>query len=110
MPYIKRNQNGEISSVSLTHQEGYQRCEEQDIEELDSYLERIEASEQNISGTDLPLVRVLEDLIDLLIDREVIRFTDLPEAAQQKLMNRRTLRTSLRAGLDLISDERDSVL
>ncbi|EKD97704.1 MAG: hypothetical protein ACD_23C00767G0001, partial [uncultured bacterium] len=33
-----------------------------------------------LSQTDTSLVRVLEDLIDVLITRGVIQFTDLPEA------------------------------
>ena len=39
------------------------------------------------------MVRVLEDLINLLIDNGVIRITDLPEAAQQKLLERGALRS-----------------
>ena len=38
------------------------------------------------------LVRVLEDLIDLLIARDVVRFTDFPDAAQEKLLERRSMR------------------
>lgn len=33
---------------------------------------------------DLDLIRVLEDLVDVLIERNVITFTDLPAAAQEK--------------------------
>ncbi len=36
---------------------------------------------------------MLEDLIDVLIAKKHIMFTDLPEAAQQKLIGRRGLRT-----------------
>ena len=38
--------------------------------------------EDPLADSDMRLVRVLEDVIDLLISRDVIRFTDLPQAAQ----------------------------
>ena len=39
-----------------------------------------------LSSSDAGLARVTEDLIELLIARGVIRFTDLPLAAQNKLL------------------------
>ena len=42
---------------------------------------------------DIDLVRVLEDVIDLLVARGVFRFTDLPESARAKLMFRKNLRS-----------------
>lgn len=55
-----------------------------------------------LSQTDTSLVRVLEDLIDVLITRGVIQFTDLPEAAQAKLLERRETRASLSNRLQLL--------
>ena len=46
-------------------------------------------------GSDLAMARVLEDLINLLIDQSVIRFTDLPSGAQAKLLSRQNTRASL---------------
>jgi hypothetical protein len=43
---------------------------------------------------------VLEDVIDVLITRGVIQFTDLPEAAQSKLLERRETRANLKDRLD----------
>jgi hypothetical protein len=53
---------------------------------------------------------VLEDIVDLLIERDVIRFTDLPEQAQAKLMERKSLRASMRSGLNLLGSADDSGL
>ena len=55
-----------------------------------------------LSQTDTSLVRVLEDLIDVLITRGVIQFTDLPEAAKAKLLERRETRASLDNRLQLL--------
>jgi hypothetical protein len=110
MPFIKRDTQGRIRSVSLERQEGYTECAERDIPELDTYLQLIDEAKTEISGTDKPLVRVIEDLIDLLVKRDVIRFTDLPQPAQNKLMTRRRLRTEMKPGLDLLDDSEDSTL
>jgi hypothetical protein len=58
-----------------------------------------------LSETDADLVRVLEDLIDVLITRGVIQFTDLPEAAQAKLLERRQTRATLTHRLELLPDD-----
>ena len=42
--------------------------------------------------SDLAMARVLEDLIDLLIDKGVVMFSDFPEAARRKLLERHGLR------------------
>ncbi|MBX9818445.1 MAG: hypothetical protein K2X79_10485 [Burkholderiaceae bacterium] len=56
---------------------------------------------------DAEFVRVLEDLIDTLIMKNVIRHTDLPEAAQRKLMLRKGLRNRMQGALNLLgSDDR----
>jgi hypothetical protein len=52
-------------------------------------------------------VRVLEDLIDTLMAKNVIRHTDLPEAAQRKLVLRKGLRNRMQDALNLFGrDER----
>jgi hypothetical protein len=48
--------------------------------------------QQRLEQSDLQMARVMEDVINLLIDKSVIRFTDLPVAAQQKLLSRREVR------------------
>ena len=63
-----------------------------------------------LTASDLRLVRVLEDIVDLLIERDVIRFTDLPEQAQEKLMERKSLRASMRTGLDLLGGADDALI
>lgn len=64
-----------------------------------------------LSQSDTSLVRVLEDLIDVLINRGVIQFTDLPEAAQAKLLERRETRASLTNRLQLLpTDPNDDLM
>ena len=51
-----------------------------------------------VAATDNDFVRVSEDLIDTLIEKEVIALSDLPEAAQTKYNNRKTLRDQIPSG------------
>lgn len=69
---------------------------------------RAVASETNpLSLTDAGMGRVTEDLIDVLIDRGVIQFTDLPVPAQAKLLQRRQTRAQLAHRLNLLADDGD---
>jgi len=58
-----------------------------------------------LAETDIGLVRVLEDLIDVLMRKGVLQFTDLPEAAQLKLLQRQTARAGLQDPLRLLAPE-----
>jgi hypothetical protein len=49
-----------------------------------------------LAESDLALVRALEDLIHVLIEKDVIAFTDLPEPVQQQLLHRQRLRARVR--------------
>lgn len=62
-----------------------------------------------LSETDIGLVRVLEDLIDVLISKGVLQFTELPAAAQAKLLERRTARAGLQDPLRLLDPDNDSL-
>lgn len=64
---------------------------------------------ERLAGSDQGMVRVLEDLIETLIAKNLIRFTDLPEAAQAKLLERRSLRRSVNA-LQIFRGEDDQAL
>ncbi len=95
MPYVKRDADGKIASVYQTAVEGAEEQITADDEELREFLiggEQETAAKREFMESDLGLARVLEDLIDLLIEKGVFMFTDLPGAAQQKLLERRGLR------------------
>ena len=52
----------------------------------------VNSSTTEFEKRDLTFIRVLEDLIDILIDKGTINFTDLPPASQNKLMERKQYR------------------
>ena len=54
---------------------------------------RLGADNDNVlSRTDIGLIRVLEDLIDTLISRGLIQFTDLPATAQATRADRKRIK------------------
>jgi hypothetical protein len=69
-----------------------------------------EENAQALSQSDAAIARVLEDLIDVLISRGVIQFTDLPAAAQTKLLSRREARARLSDSLQLLPEDSDGGL
>ena len=75
-------------------------------EELDP-IDETSSSVDALSQSDAAIARVLEDLIDVLINKGVIQFTDLPEAAQNKLMTRRQTRAKLSNSLQLLPEDGD---
>ncbi|PMR74887.1 tryptophan synthase subunit beta like protein [Billgrantia endophytica] len=92
--YIKRGDNGEIELVS---REATADCREflaGDSPELLAFFgqDGVQRQADELRQSDLEFVRVLEDVINVLMDKSVISFTDLPEPAQQKLLRRQSLR------------------
>jgi predicted RNA-binding protein len=75
-----------------------------DAPELLAFLHQAKSLQQlELEQTDQTMARVMEDVVNLLVEQGVIRFTDLPDAAQHKLLNRRELR-GRRQGIDLLDD------
>lgn len=103
MPYVKRSPDGRLQAVSLVSDSV---CNEElmpDDPELQVFVGGLNAHKQFVES-DLQFVRVIEDVLELLIERGVIRFTDLPEVAQQKMIARQQLRSN-RASLDLLDTD-----
>ncbi|MDY0874172.1 hypothetical protein [Dongia rigui] len=53
------------------------------------------AEKPSMVQSDLDMIRVYEDLTDILLTKNVVMLTDFPPAAQDKLMRRKRLRSSL---------------
>lgn len=107
MLYVRRDAQGSVAAVSLQRDAAHPEALPPDAPELVAFAQALQEGQSRLAESDLRLVRVLEDLIDLLIDKEVIRFTDLPDPAQAKLLERRSMRHTLR-GLDLLAAEGDN--
>lgn len=97
MPYVLKDSSGKIIASSQVEQggDGWQSVTP-DQKEYIEYLEDTLAQSAPFRESDIGLARVLEDLISLLIERDVIRFTDFPRAAQKRLIERQRLRNANR--------------
>lgn len=103
MLYIKRNAHGEIVMLS---KEPSPECNDTiaaDSPEVFAFLAQQTGQSAQMIASDLAFVRVVEDMLQALLDRGILSFTDLPPAAQEKVLARKTLRA--KKDVNLISDD-----
>ena len=112
MPYVKRDPNDNI--VSITQKTGGEHTEylsptSDEIVDFLSANNEADLSKYALAESDRDIARVTEDLIHLLISKNIILFTDLPDRVQQKLLNREKLRSSLSDGMNNFLDDEESI-
>ena len=106
MVYVERDAQGRLLRVEQQPFEGAEHMAVES-EELQNWLkvkEEVKARLESLHSSDLELVRVLEDVVIVLVDRGVIQYTDLPAAAREKLDQRAVARADLE-GLNTILRE-----
>ena len=111
MFYVQRNADGRLMRVEP---QAYAEATETlpaDHPDLQVWFasEVMAASLKQLQQSDLDMIRVLDDLIQVLTSKGVIRVTDLPTAAQAKLMDRSQAREAL-GGLSRLVDEDEAGL
>ncbi|PLY07111.1 MAG: tryptophan synthase subunit beta like protein [Desulfuromonas sp.] len=106
--YVQRDDTGRIVSVSLEENQDCREAVDSQAPELAQFCQLVVGENDTLAKSDLPMVRVLEDLIELLVSRGVIRFTDFPEEAQHKLLERLCLRERSHR-LCLFGDEAEDI-
>ncbi len=108
MPYVRRGADGRIESL---HRERSAQATEflDDLHpEVHAFLGRPAPSNEDFSRLDAEFVRVIEDVIDTLIVKNVINITDLPAEAQAKLFARKSFRERVsKASLRLFAQPTD---
>jgi hypothetical protein len=102
MFHVFRDNKGAIQSISREMQPGSEMLDEVDPE-IQGFFKA--GAEPSFNAADADFVRVLEDLIDTLILKNVIHQTDLPAPAQKKLMVRKGLRTRIHGALNLLGTD-----
>jgi len=112
MPFVERHANGSIIRMLDTAVEG---CDEflapdhPDVQAHEAVVQEVKNNLQYLNDSDMGVLRVSEDLIELLIERNIIRLTDLPDAAQEKLLKRKSARARVNH-LDSILLDEDAIL
>jgi len=98
MIYVQRNKSGHIVAI---HKHPIEDSDEVksllDPEVIDFFykIDDAESYRKLLSLSDVGIIRVIEDLVEVLVKKNIIRFTDLPEEAQQKIIDRKDARNSL---------------
>lgn len=98
MLYIERDQDGEI--IGLRNNPSAQTSEKKSVtdEEVLNFLNKKigdESYSQLLSLSDVGIIRILEDLVELLIKKNILLLTDLPTEAQEKIRERKILRDKM---------------
>ncbi|WP_415888791.1 hypothetical protein ACMXYV_12425 [Neptuniibacter sp. SY11_33] len=94
MLYAIRNEEGRIVSLSETPQAGAEAVDIKNKEVMDflSFNDEEFSAEEFLQQSDMAVARIFEDLVDVLINKNLILFTDLPPMAQKKLLGRKLAR------------------
>lgn len=114
MPYVIRDIEGKIVQVSETPFTGATEQVAPEAEEIKAFHREqgpntVEALRQQLAQSDSGMARLVEDLIDVLINKGVIKFTDLPPAAGAKYLERLSTRERMHAVRSIIVDEGDII-
>jgi len=109
MPFVHRDGDGKILAVYEDQLEGTEEVAANDPALAAFIQKNIPAAAQNDewAQSDLALSRVMEDLVDILIEKKVINFSDFPKGAQEKLLSRRGFRKEFSYVENLFGDDED---
>ncbi|UVE18756.1 tryptophan synthase subunit beta [Pseudomonas sp. LS44] len=111
MLYVQRDAQGQLLRVEAASFEGMTGTLPADDQDVQAWFanQQLESGLLQLKQSDLDMIRVLDDLISLLMSKGVIRITDLPPAAQAKLMTRNQAREAL-GGLSRLINEDETGL
>jgi hypothetical protein len=114
MPYVIRDADGKIVQVFEQPVTGKPEQIPADSEEYRRFVDdhaahTAEALRQQLAASDSGMARLVEDLVDLMISKGLIKFTDLPPAAGAKYLERQSARQRLSAYKNLMVDEKDII-
>jgi len=87
MPYVRRDAHGALLSLHRQAEGDATEWLPDDDAQVRAFL--VQPAATGFQQLDADFIRVLEDLIDVLVQRRVINMTDLPAAALDKLAARR---------------------
>ena len=111
MPFVKRSAEGRVIALFREQDEQakeYLPLSHPEVAAMiaagpDVSTEKI----PEMRRSDLDLIRVFEDLTDILISKRIVVLTDFPATAQEKIMQRKRLRSSLSPISEVLGVEDD---
>ncbi|RON93753.1 tryptophan synthase subunit beta [Pseudomonas fluorescens] len=112
MFYVQRDAQGQLIRVEAAAYAEATETLPADHHDIQAWFANaaVENSLKQLKQSDFEMIRVLDDLIQVLTQKGVIRVTDLPPAAQAKLMDRTQAREALGGLSQLIDDEESGLI
>lgn len=113
MPFVKRDDKGQVAALFRERDPEAQEYLPPQHDEVRAFVNASEPArdaDAEFYRSDQSMIRVYEDLLDVLMEKKTVLLTDLPEVARQKLMGRKRLRNELTTIGEILSDESDDVL
>jgi hypothetical protein len=102
VPYINRNSQQAIIAISLIKSIECSEWVDDNNEGLKLALVQISGGKLESIHSDLAMVRVIEDLIDILVTKSIISLSEFPQSAQLKLLARDSMRKSGDLGIGAV--------
>jgi hypothetical protein len=107
MLYIERNEDGAIVAIYQAPSEKATEHKTLIDEEVFEFLGsdgKPDSWIKLLSLSDVSIIRVLEDLVDLLVKKNVIMMTELPDEAIAKLRERKRVRERMEGDHLMVDD------
>ncbi|HEY9066908.1 MAG TPA: hypothetical protein VIO33_18135 [Burkholderiaceae bacterium] len=92
MPYVRRNAMGEIESIHKAAAPDAMEYLDPSDSEVRRFVTLVEQTER-FGALDAEVIRVLEDVVDVILAKGLVEISELPPDAQLKLIMRRQQRT-----------------
>ena len=91
MPHVRRNAAGQIDSLHRSAQPDGEFLPDEHPD-IQAFVGHSDPARDDFVQLDADFVRVIEDVIDTLIVKNIINISELPEQAQAKLFARKSFR------------------
>lgn len=89
MPYVTRNAEGQLESLHRLATDAASEFLDDRHPDVQAFLGDADGG---FTRLDADFVRVIEDLVDVLLSKNILNITDLPAEAQAKLFARKSFR------------------
>lgn len=106
MVYVKRDDDNQIVGIFVENIESDLEEVAEDDVELQAFMAQCAFDpEKNFLKSDLELIRVIEDVIQILMEKDIIHITDFPIAVIQKLVDRKKIRKNFDELSDILEKD-----
>ncbi|BBP44663.1 hypothetical protein THMIRHAS_00360 [Thiosulfatimonas sediminis] len=95
MLYVKKDADGRINEIEFSPESGFKEISITDAE-VSRFIAESDNSQKIIfellNRLDLKMIRSIEDIVQILIDKDLMLVTDLPEPVQNIMLFKKRLR------------------